>query len=131
MKQIRVKPDQVHKSNLYKIGYIFTNIYIHTYKIFLRYKVFLSLHLKKDVNNIIANFILHIHIHLWLTSRKKEKYSKNTLNCVFDDGLPDEVEEEHDDDLLSRRQRWAARGNHGRSRCRETTLPLQLVLYSR
>ena len=28
MKQIRVKPDQVHKSNLYKIGYIFTNIYI-------------------------------------------------------------------------------------------------------
>lgn len=62
---------------------------------------------------------------------KKEKYSKNTLNYVFDDGLPDEVEEEHDDDLLSRRQRWAARGNHGRSRCRETTLPLQLVLYSR
>ena len=62
---------------------------------------------------------------------KKEKDSKNTLNYVFDDGLPDKVKDEHDDDLLSCRQSWAARGNQGRSRCRETALPLQLALYSR
>ena len=83
--QIRVKPDLVHKSNLYKIRHIFTNIYIHIRDF---YNILFSFPSTwRKMSKIWLQILMQINSYVYLFvvdfERLFKTILKNTLNFLW------------------------------------------------
>ena len=81
--QIRVKPDLVHKSNLYKIRHIFTNIYIYTYKIFTIFFFPFPPPEERCLKYNCKFYPSYVYLFVVDFERLFKTILKNTLNYVF------------------------------------------------